>query len=265
MASASLTNAWEAFGDALGSTPLHPQYFARRFASKVRRIAIERAKGIVADVGSGRAPYKAAIEAKSSVTRYLTIDHPEATELYAKDYALDVAADICEAIPLEDCSVDTVLLLMVLEHVPQPSAALSELHRILTPGGELILSTVMTHPVHDSPFDFYRYTRFGITRLLDTNGFELVELGWEGASVETAVTVLNTTLFQHINKLAGIKPLLPLVFVLALLGGAVAIVLNVIALDPGPARRHAPAAAHRLGGGEATGTPGQYCRLTRHH
>lgn len=230
----TLKDLWETFGDVLGSTPLHPQYFAKRFATKARRVAIERATGIVADVGSGRAPYKAEIEAKSDVSKYLTIDHPEATELYSKDYPLDVQADISDKIPLKDHSVDTVLLLMVLEHVPQPSQAIAELQRILKPGGELILSTVFTHPVHDPPFDFYRYTRFGIKHLLETNGFELVELGWEGASIETAVTVLNTTLFQHIKKLAGTKTLLPIALLLAIIGWPIAIILNLIALIIGP-------------------------------
>lgn len=229
MTNASLKSVWEQFGDLLGTTPLHPQFFAKRYATKARRIAIERATGVVADVGSGRAPYRAVIEAKSSVERYITIDHPEATELYSKDYPLDVTADITKKIPLKDQSVDTVLLLMVLEHVPNPATAISELHRILKPGGELILSTVFTHPVHDPPFDFYRYTRFGLAHLLESNGFEIAQLGWEGASIETAVTVLNTTLFQHIKKFAGTKSLLPIACLLTLLGWPIAIALNLIA------------------------------------
>ncbi len=230
----NLKNTWEAFGDTFGATPLHPQYFAKKFAAKARRIAIDRAKGVVADVGSGRAPYRAAIEAKQSVERYITIDHPEATELYSKDYPLDVKADITKRIPLADRSVDTVLLLMVLEHVPQPAKAMSELHRIFKPGGELILSTIFTHPVHDPPFDFYRYTRFGLAQLLESNGFELTQLGWEGASIETAVTILNTTLFQHIKKLASTKTSLPFALLLALIGWPIAIVLNLIALIISP-------------------------------
>lgn len=237
----TLKDTWEKFGDLLGNTPLHPQFFAKRYATKVRQIAIERATGTVADVGSGRAPYRTAMKARSSVTKYLTIDHPEATELYSKDYPLDIAADITKKIPLANHSVDTILLLMVLEHVPNPASALTELYRMMKPGGELILSTIMTHPVHDPPFDFYRYTRFGLESLLIGAGFELVELGWEGSSVETAVTTLNTTLFQHLKHLTSTQRLLPLALILALIlalvGWPIAIVLNLIAIILAPLDR----------------------------
>lgn len=224
-----LKAAWEAFGDILGATPIHPQFFAKSYAKRAREAAITRATGIVADVGSGRAPYKQRIEAKSEMSKYITIDHPEATKYYSKEYPLDVKADISDKIPMKAKSVDTVLLLMVLEHVPQPSAAIAELNRILKPGGELILSTIQTHPVHDPPFDFYRYTRFGLKHLLESNGFELVELNWEGSSIQTAVTVLNTTLFQHLKKMSKVKILLPVALILGLVAWAIAIILNLLA------------------------------------
>lgn len=43
-------------------------------------------------------------------------------------------------LPLKDESIDIVCLLDVLEHVPDESAVLSEIYRVLKPGGRLLLS-----------------------------------------------------------------------------------------------------------------------------
>ena len=230
----SIKSSWEWFGDALGATPIHPQFFAKRYATKARAIAIDRSFGVVADVGSGRAPYRHAIEAKSNVTKYITIDHPEATEFYDKDYPLDIKADISETIPMADKSVDTAVLLMVMEHLPQPSAALAELYRILKPGGVIILSTVMTHPVHDAPFDFYRYTRFGIERLLKDNGLSIIQQGWEGAFIATAVTVINTSIFQQLKAITRTKWLMPVGLLIGIVVWPMTIILNLLALIVSP-------------------------------
>jgi SAM-dependent methyltransferase len=44
------------------------------------------------------------------------------------------------ALPIRNASVDAVMLLDVLEHVPNPAATVGEVHRILRPGGYLVLS-----------------------------------------------------------------------------------------------------------------------------
>jgi ubiquinone/menaquinone biosynthesis C-methylase UbiE len=48
-----------------------------------------------------------------------------------------VVGDI-ESLPFPDATFSTVLCTEVLEHVPNPSTALAEMHRVLKPGGHLI-------------------------------------------------------------------------------------------------------------------------------
>ena len=53
----------------------------------------------------------------------------------------------------------------VLEHVPDPGAALSEFLRVLRPGGRVAISTPLTWFLHETPHDYYRYTSYGLTHL----------------------------------------------------------------------------------------------------
>jgi SAM-dependent methyltransferase len=60
-----------------------------------------------------------------------------------------VHANITEALPLESNQFDHVVMLAVLEHLPEPEPVLREAHRILAPGGSLILTwpSAMVDPI----------------------------------------------------------------------------------------------------------------------
>ncbi len=55
-------------------------------------------------------------------------------------------------------SVGTVLCFDTLEHVEYPRRAMEEIHRILKPHGVAIISSVMNFPIHDHPYDYWRFT-----------------------------------------------------------------------------------------------------------
>ena len=52
---------------------------------------------------------------------------------------------------------------------------IEEAHRVLRPGGTLILEFTQMVPLHDEPWDFFRFTRYGAEHLLRRGGFEPVE------------------------------------------------------------------------------------------
>jgi SAM-dependent methyltransferase len=76
---------------------------------------------------------------------------------------VDFASDAC-ALPMADHSVDTIVALELLEHVPHPDEVLRELGRVLRQGGTVIVSVPSTVPRHDH-HDYWRFTAEGLGQL----------------------------------------------------------------------------------------------------
>jgi SAM-dependent methyltransferase len=72
-----------------------------------------------------------------------------------------------------DGSFDGVLSTQVLEHVPDPARYLREAHRVLKPGGRLVLSTHGIWEDHPGPLDLHRWTLEGLSREVAAAGFEV--------------------------------------------------------------------------------------------
>ncbi|MDQ2675675.1 MAG: class I SAM-dependent methyltransferase [Actinomycetota bacterium] len=66
-----------------------------------------------------------------------------------------------------DEEVGTALCLETLEHCEDPFAACRELHRVISPGGICVVSSVMLFGIHGYPNDYWRFTPEGLRVLLD--------------------------------------------------------------------------------------------------
>lgn len=127
-------------------------------------------RALVLDAGSGEAPYKNLFQH----ARYESADFRKLNKVYAPTtYTCDL-----KNIPVEDCRFDFIVFNQVMEHVPEPQLVLAELHRVLKCGGKMIYTGPLFYEEHEQPFDFYRYTQFGLRHLLSQAGFELERLDW---------------------------------------------------------------------------------------
>ena len=149
----------------LNSSRVYLLDFARRAAASIPPGAA------VLDAGAGKTPYKSLFEhAHYESADFCQVDDKAYGEI---TYVCDLAH-----IPVTDNKYDLVLLTQVLEHVPEPRPVLQELYRIIKPGGALWLTAPLYYEEHDIPYDFYRYTQYGLSHLMNTTGFKIEELTW---------------------------------------------------------------------------------------
>lgn len=125
---------------------------------------------VVLDAGAGEQPYAKYFDHCT----YESADFEMVDKPYAKStYVCDLAQ-----IPTADGRFDRILFNQVLEHIPEPSDVLSELFRVLKPGGLIICTCPFYYEEHEKPYDFYRYTQFAHRHLFAKAGFEIDRLEW---------------------------------------------------------------------------------------
>ncbi len=155
-----------------GTTPLDPDWLVtRRLERDLRRALARYARGTVLDVGCGGRPYESLLPQGA---RMFGLDTPASVEAHPDALAL------ATALPIASASVDTVLCTQVIEHLAEPSACLREIARVLRPGGHALISAPQAANLHEEPFDFFRYTAFGLRHLCVKAGLEPVEVHPQG-------------------------------------------------------------------------------------
>lgn len=88
-----------------------------------------------------------------------------------------------DRLPFADASFDTLLVTEVLEHVGDAELAVAEIHRVLRPGGHALITVPFLYPTHEAPYDFRRFTHFGLGGILERHGLEVVTLDAKGGGV----------------------------------------------------------------------------------
>jgi SAM-dependent methyltransferase len=136
---------------------------------------------MVLDIGAGDRWLEHEISPSAT---YVALDYP-ATGLALYCARPDVLADAAR-LPIIDESIDLVACLEVIEHVRGPEALLTEIARVLRPGGRACLSMPFLYPVHDAPHDYQRWTQHGWVRSAAASGLEVVLLRPTGSAIEAA-------------------------------------------------------------------------------
>lgn len=79
--------------------------------------------------------------------------------------------DVCEK-PLKLDEYDIIIAEQVLEHVLWPYRAVTNVYRMLRPGGKFLVTTPFLLRVHNYPVDVSRWTELGLKHLLAECGFD---------------------------------------------------------------------------------------------
>ncbi len=122
--------------------------------------------GRVLDFGCGGSPYRPLF---GSCTYHRADLAGSATDLdfeYGPELLLSAMSN----------DYDCVLSSQVLEHVQSPGSYLAECFKVLKPGGHLILSTHGLFEDHACPYDYWRWTVYGLRKLVEEVGFTVEQI-----------------------------------------------------------------------------------------
>ena len=155
-------------------------------------------RGRIFDLGCGIRPYEKDI--LKYADRYIGLDWLKTQHRFCAD----IVADLNHHLPLRDASADAVVSLQVLEHLSEPQTMLNEAFRILRPNKRIFLAVPFNWRVHEAPYDFFRYTRYGIEYLFKKAGF--IEIDVEEATGFWSMWVLKFN-YQTAKWIRGPKSL----------------------------------------------------------
>jgi SAM-dependent methyltransferase len=187
--------------------PIHPQWL---LGQRTRPEGIESVSGLVLDIGAA--------------DRWIEKELPKAVEYIALDYPATghglygatptVFADASQ-LPFRGAQFDAVICLEVIEHVPAPFQVFSEISRVLKTGGEAWISMPFLYPLHDAPFDFQRFTEFGLTHATKKVGLEVTRLKRTQHSIRTAGLLFSLAIAGGVATAIGWRKylLIPLALV----------------------------------------------------
>lgn len=142
-------------------------YRLKRFVKEIGE-KYGRKRGKIIDIGAGTCQYQ---------------DYLKDFEYFAQDVqnnqqkSIDYVGEI-EILPSN--TFDYILCTQVLEHLKEPNLAFKNFYRILKKGGKVFLTTHMAFEEHLIPNDYFRFTRYGLKYLAESNGFRVERIEPQG-------------------------------------------------------------------------------------
>lgn len=187
---------------------VNPFYFARAGLRDAMREFASTLSGSLLDVGCGSKPYRSLFSVDAYIG--LDIDSETSRQRGIADQLYDG-----NVFPFPDGAFDSVLCNQVLEHVFNPDAFLAEIARVLKPGGKLLLTVPFVWDEHEQPYDYARYSSFGLRALLEKQGFKVLSHKKLGADPSILFQLANAYLFKVMQGLPRAFHLLITVTVMA--------------------------------------------------
>lgn len=187
---------------------INPFYIARKaLYTNIKRLASE-IQGLTLDIGCGNKPYEYLFD----VTKYIGLD------LITSIHDVHTFADIFyngKHIPIKDDMIDSIVCNQVFEHVFEPDKFLAEINRVLKNNGVLLISLPFVWDEHEQPYDYARYSSFGIHYLLQKYGFKVITSTKTAKDFSLFAQLLNLYFYKNVHKRNSIIKKVTTLFIMA--------------------------------------------------
>jgi SAM-dependent methyltransferase len=178
----------EQFNPGIIGVFIHPFYFSRKGLYASISQLIKSVKGSVLDIGCGTKPY----EDLCTCDKYVGLDMAGRDNKKADMYYDGTK------MPFEDSSFDGIISSQVFEHVFNPHDFLCEANRVLKKDGLALLSVPLIWAEHEQPFDYGRYTSFGLKSILEEHGFDIVTYQKTSKGIRTICQLATLYIYELI-------------------------------------------------------------------
>lgn len=150
------------------------------------------AGGNLLDLGCGKVPFY--LLYKDIVNDCYCVDWENTSH---SNSFIDKMMDLNEDLDLSAESFDTVILSDVLEHIKSPEKLISEIYRVLSKDGYLLMNVPFMYWIHEEPHDYMRYTRYKLTEMAHENNFEVILLKEIGGGLEVITDISSKIFFSR--------------------------------------------------------------------
>lgn len=159
----------------LGMAPLLQALI--RFAQTIKMEGVKK----ILDLGCGVKPYESLFP---SVEKYVGFDVESHPRVDVVGFNWDL--------PFQENEFDALISTQVLEHTAKITETVQEIRRVVKNGGLIYVSVPLTFPEHGIPYDFYRFTRYGLMEVF--KDFEIIEIVPHNGYIATMFRLWNAFL-----------------------------------------------------------------------
>ena len=187
---------------------MNPFYFARKGLYKNVKELSHKIVGRTLDVGCGSKPYQNLYHSSEYIG--LEFDTPENRRMKNADFFYDG-----QTFPFNKNEFDSVVANEVFEHVFTPDNFLDEIYRTLKKDGKLFMTMPFVWDEHEQPFDYARYSSYGIKATLEKHGFEILEQRKSIDDIRVIFQLMNLYIYKKLRTTNGLVNQVMILFLIA--------------------------------------------------
>lgn len=145
------------------------------------RSAAKEGGKVVLDLGCGSKPYESLFSFSDKFVGF-DVEKNDRVDVVGFNWNL----------PFRDNEFDVLISTQVLEHTAKITETVQEIKRVVKPGGLVYISVPLTFPEHGIPYDFYRFTRYGLMEVF--KDFEIISVVPHNGYLATLLRLWNAFL-----------------------------------------------------------------------